>query len=57
MKKKKRGCKGIDFGGNPHLLDAMIIMKHVWEYEKGKYAIVDGIKLCWRKSGVIHVYW
>ena len=30
-KKQNRGCKGTDFGGNPHLLDAMIIMKPLWE--------------------------
>ena len=44
--KKKKSRKGIEFGGKPHLLDTMIIMRTLWEDNEGKYARVDGIKLC-----------
>ena len=40
-KKSKRGCKGIDLGGNPHLLDARKFLKPIWENDEGKYARVD----------------
>ena len=56
-KNKNKGHKGIEFGGRPHLLDAMIIMKPIWEDNEGKYTRVDGIKRCWRKSNILPVSW
>ena len=56
-KKQNRGYKVIDFGGNSHFLDAIIIMKHIWEYYEGKYSIVDGIKHCWKNANILPVYW
>eukprot|EP00978_Attheya_sp_CCMP212_P044514 scaffold312923_cov43-Attheya_sp.AAC.1 len=55
--KQRRGCKGVDFGGKPHLLDAMRILKSIWEEDEGKYARVDGIKRCWRKANILPVSW
>ena len=55
--KQKRGCKGVDFGGKPHLLDAMRILKYIWEDDEGKYARVDEIKRCWRKANILPVSW
>ena len=54
-KKQNRGYKGIEFGGKPHLIDTMIIMKLIWEDYKGKYSRVDGISFCWRKSYTLPV--
>ena len=31
QKTQKRGCKGIDFGGKPIILDAMLILKTIWD--------------------------
>ena len=36
-RKKYIGCKGVDFGGKPDLIDAMIILKHIWEENECKY--------------------
>ena len=46
-KKQKREYKGIDIGGKPHFLDAMIIMKPISEDDEGKYTRFSGIKHCW----------
>ena len=57
INKQTRGWKGIDFGGNPHLIDAMIILKPIWWDNKGKYTGGDGIKLkyCCQKVNIIPV--
>ena len=55
--KQNIGCKGIDFGGKNHFLDAMIILKPIWEYNEVKYSIVGGIKRCWSKSNILPVSW
>ena len=39
------------------MLDAMIIMKPIWEDNEGKYTRVDGIKRCWRKANILPVSW
>ena len=46
-KNQNRGCKVIDFGGNPHLLDSTRILKPIWEDYEGKCVGVDGIKRLW----------
>ena len=46
------GYKGTGFGGNCHFLDAMIILKPIWEDDEGKYARVDEIKCCWWKANI-----
>ena len=56
-KKQKRGCKGIEFGGNPHLLDVTRVLKPIWEEDEDKYSRVDGIKSCWEKDNTLPVSW
>ena len=46
-KNQNRGYKRIGFVGNPHLLDRVIIIKPIWDYNEDKYARVDGIKRFW----------
>ena len=55
--KQKRRCKGIDFGGNPHFLDVMRILKPIWEDNGGKYDRVDGIKRCWKNANILSMSW
>ena len=39
------------------MLDAIIIIKPIWEDDEGKYTIVDGIKCCWIKANILPVSW
>jgi hypothetical protein len=42
--KMKRGCKGVDYGGKPHLLlDTMKILDSNWS-KNNRYAREDGIQ-------------
>ena len=54
-RKKKKRCKGIDFGDNPHLLDAMRIMKPIWEEYEGKDFRVDSKTSFWWKDNILPV--
>ena len=47
-KAQKPGCRGIGYGEKPTILDAMIILKEVWE--GSKYNNTEGIQRMWRKS-------
>jgi len=49
-----RGCKGIYHGAKANVLDALQILKMIWEGD-AKYATIDGIKRCWRKAGILPV--
>jgi hypothetical protein len=49
----KKGCKGISFGGKPHILDAMNILKRLWEGNKSPST--DAILRCWRKANCLPV--
>jgi hypothetical protein len=40
--KMKRGCKGVDYGGKPRLLDTMKILDSIWS-KNNRYAREDGI--------------
>ena len=35
----------------------MIILKPIWEYDEGKYARVDGMKIWWWTSNILPVSW
>jgi hypothetical protein len=54
--RQRNGCRGIDCGGKPHLLDAMLILFNLWEGD-GKHATISGAKRCWRKSETLPVSW
>jgi hypothetical protein len=50
--KARRGCKGLEYCGKAHLLDAMEICASIWN-EDSKYAKEDSIRRCWRKAGLL----
>ena len=56
-KNQRNGCKGIDFGGKPHILDAMEMVSAIWNAEDGRYITQEGIKRCWRKSNILPAIW
>jgi len=43
-KKQKRGCRGVKYGGKPHVLDCMEMLKTVWDGEK--YVSTESISRC-----------
>jgi len=46
--KQRRGCKGVAHGHKPHVLDAMTIIKAIWDGEK--YARPESILHSWIKA-------
>ena len=55
-KKMKQGCKGVDYGGKPHVLDTMKIPDSIWS-KNNRYAREDGIQRCWRKAEILPEDW
>ena len=55
--KQKRGCKGVHYGGKPHILDCMEMLVKVWEGKDGKYVSDESICRCWRKADILPVTW
>jgi hypothetical protein len=53
---QKRGCKGIQYGGKAHVLDAMNILNNIWGKD-GKYASEDSVRRCWRKADILPPTW
>jgi hypothetical protein len=53
---QRPGCKGIDYGGKAHVLDAMKILDRMWSQDS-KYATNDSIQRCWRKAAILPVSW
>ena len=46
-KRKNRGCKGLAFGGEAHVLDAAEILNQIWSiYDK--YAKTTSVRNCWK---------
>jgi hypothetical protein len=43
---QKRGCKGLQYGGKAHVLDAMNLLDNIWSQDD-KYASEDSIYCCW----------
>ncbi len=48
----RRGCKGLEYCGKAHLLDALEICTSIWN-NNSKYAMEDLIRRCWRKAGLL----
>ena len=48
----RRGCKGLEYCGKAHLLDAMEILQPIWTTDD-KYAKKESIQRCWRKAGLL----
>ena len=51
-----RGRKGLIYGGNATVLDAMIILNYLWS-EDNKYAKENGILICWCKAVILPASW
>jgi len=56
-KKQKRGCKGIDYGGKPHILDAMEMIASIWMSVEEKYVSDTSVQRCWRKADILPATW
>ena len=54
---QKPGCRGLVYGGKPHVLDAMEIVDKVWKAEDGKYITTEGIRRNWRKANILPPTW
>ena len=48
----RRGCKGLYHGSKATVLDALQILKPLWD-GNDKYCRVGGIKRCWRKTDIL----
>ena len=46
------GCQGIQQGSRANVLDALNLIKAVWDNDE-KYATKEGIKRCWRKANIL----
>ena len=51
-KKARKGCKGLEYCGKNHLLDAMEILNSIWDTDDN-YSKIDSIRRCWKNSGVL----
>jgi hypothetical protein len=50
----RRGCRGLDYCGKAHLLDAMEICLAIWNKDD-TYAMEDSIRRFWRKAGLLSI--
>jgi hypothetical protein len=53
---QKRGCKGLQYAGIAHVLDAMNLLDNIWSQD-GKYASEDSIRCCWQKADILPPSW
>ena len=44
--RQRRGCRGVQHGGKPHILDCMFMLKDVWGGRTGRYVSTESIKRC-----------
>ncbi len=56
-KKQKRGCKGIDYGGKPHIVDAMEMIAKIWMSVEENYVSETSVQRCWRKADILPATW
>ena len=47
-----RGCKGLYHGTKANVLDALLILKDLWDNDE-KYCRIEGIQRCWKKANVL----
>jgi DDE superfamily endonuclease/Tc5 transposase DNA-binding domain len=50
----QRGQRGLEYGGKATILDAMLIMKNIWQADQ-RYAKEDGIRRCRRKAKILPI--
>ena len=48
--------KGLDYGGQATVLNAMKILQQSWEWDH-KYAYSHSIACCWRKADILPASW
>ena len=53
---QRTGCRGLEYGGKATILDAMLILKKIWDGDN-KYAKDDSISRCWRKAEILPPSW
>lgn len=53
QKKQKRGCKGIDYGGKPCILDAMEMITKMWMSVEEKYVSETSAQTFWHKADIL----
>jgi hypothetical protein len=51
--KQARGCKGLHYGGKPHILDAMNIVQSVWMGKDEHYMSEATVAKCWMKANIL----
>lgn len=54
--RQRLGCKGLQYGGKATLLNAMQIIKDIWDAD-AKYARSADILRCWRKANILPIGW
>jgi hypothetical protein len=54
--RQTRGCRGLQYGGKAHILDAMVLLDNIWGRD-GKYAAEDSVRCCWRKADILPPTW
>jgi hypothetical protein len=55
-RRQERGCKGLQYGGKAHVLDAMNLLDNIWSQD-GKYASEDSVRRCWQKADILPLSW
>lgn len=49
-----KGCRGLEHGSAPHILDALKLLKMLWEGDlQERYSNSEAIARCWRKSNCL----
>ena len=54
--RQRKGMRGLKFGGKATLLDAMELLKGIWE-ANARYGTSSGILRCWRKANILLIAW
>ena len=54
---QRAGCRGVEYGGKPHILDAMLMVDEIWRGQTGKYISDESIKRCWSKASILPAVW
>ena len=54
--RQRPGCRGLAYGGKATLLDAMELLKEIWDGDR-RYAHSAGILRCWRKANILPIGW
>ena len=50
---QRRGYKGLKYGGKPHILDCMAMLKDAWGGTSGRCAASEGLKCFWGEADVL----